>query len=79
MKDKKSKGENYLSEKMQDKMRYFLQDHSPERVSRNLRKVLIDYLRSQQAGLPLEWDEILNDLESLFDLLDVAAREKRLQ
>ena len=78
MKDEKNKDENYLSERMQDKMRYFLQDHSPERIIKNLRKVFIDYLRSQQAGLPLEWDEILNDLESLFELMDVAAQEKKL-
>ncbi len=72
-----SKDNNVLSKKLTDRMRYFMQDHSPERVAKNLRKVFIDYLRSQQAGLPVEWDEILNDLESLFELLDVAAEEKK--
>jgi len=68
-----------LSKELADKMRYFIQDTSPARVSRNLRIVFFDYLRNQQEGLPMEFDQILNDMQNLFELLDVAAKEKKLK
>ena len=58
-------------------MRYFIQDHSPERISKHLRIVFLDYLKMQNIGLPTDFDNILNDVEALFDLLDVIAEEKK--
>ena len=68
---------NKLSKEFKDRMRYFIQDHSPERISKHLRIVFLDYLKMQNIGLPTDFDNILNDVEALFDLLDVIAEEKK--
>lgn len=57
-------------------MRYFLQDHSPERIDKNLRLVFFDYLRNQREGLPTEFDEILDDIEALFIMIETMRNEK---
>ena len=74
-----SKDKNGLSQELADKVRYFIQDTSPARVSVNLRAVLFGYLRDSREGLPIDLDMILDDMEALFELLDVAAGEKRLK
>ncbi len=74
-----SKDKKGLSKELADKVRYFIQDTSPSRVCKNLRVLLFGYLRNQAEGLPVELEEILNDMESLFELLDVAAEEKKLK
>jgi len=73
------KNKNKLSKELTYKMRYFIQDTSLARVSQNLRTVFFDYLRNQREGLPAEFDGILNDMEALFELLDVAAEERNLK
>ena len=73
------KDKNGLSKELTYKMRYFIQDTSLARVSQNLRTVFFDYLRNQREGLPAEFDGILNDMEALFELLDVAAEERNLK
>lgn len=60
-------------------MRYFIQDTSPARVCRNLRVVLFGYLRDAREGMPVYLDLVLDDMEALFELLDVAAEEKNLK
>ena len=74
-----NKDKNGLSKELADKVRYFIQDTSPSRVSKNVRALLFGYLRNQAEGLPIDLEEILNDLEALFDLLDVAAEEKKFK
>jgi hypothetical protein len=74
-----SKDKNGLSQELADKVRYFIQDTSPARVSVNLRAVLFGYLRSAREGLPIDLDIVLDDMEALFELLDVAAGERRLK
>ena len=74
-----SKDKNGLSQELADKVRYFIQDTSPSRVSCNLRAVLFGYLRSAREGLPVDLDVVLDDIEALFDLLDVAADEKKVK
>lgn len=71
------KKQEIFSEDLLDKFRYFLQDHSPERISRSLRKVFLDYMRQQTAGLDVEFDAILDDMEALFDLLDVCSERPK--
>ena len=68
-----------LSKELADKMRYFIQDCSPARVSTNLRGVFFDYLRNQREGLPMEFDQVIDDMQNLFALLDIAADEKKLK
>ena len=74
-----SKDKKGLSQELSDKVRYFIQDTSPARVNLNLRAVLFGYLRNAREGLPLDLDIVLDDMEALFELLDVAAEEKRLK
>ena len=46
-------------------------------MSRNLSKVFLDYLRAQETGLDVEFDMVLNDVESVIDLMDFAADETK--
>lgn len=64
-------GKSIITEELMEYFNLFLQDHSPERISRSLRKVFLDYMRQQTAGLDVKFDAILDDMEALFDLLDV--------
>jgi ferritin len=70
---------NNFSQEFLDGMRYFLQDHSPERIDKNLRLVFFDYLRNQREGLPIEFDEVLNDIEALFVLIQTMRNEKAVK
>ena len=68
---------NKLSKEFKDSMRYFTQDHSPERMSKHVRIIFLDYLKMQNLGPSKDFDLILDDVESLFYLLDTIAEEKK--
>ncbi len=68
--------DNKFSKEFLDGVRFFLQDHSPERIDKNLRLVFFDYLRNQREGLPTEFDEVLDDIEALFTLIEIMRNEK---
>jgi len=68
-----------FSQEFLDSLRYFLQDHSPKRIDKNLRLVFFDYLRNQREGLPTEFDEVLNDIEALFALIETMRNEKTVK
>ena len=68
--------DNTFSQEFLDGLRFFLQDHSPERIDKNLRLVFFDYLRNQREGLPTEFDEVLDDIEALFILIETMRNEK---
>jgi HEPN domain-containing protein len=70
--------EKALSPELNEELVKFFEVHPPRRVSRNLRRVLLDYLRDQlETGSPLFIDELLWDMYDLFDLLDIATTETR--
>lgn len=71
------KNKNGLSKELANKVRHLIQDTSPARISRNLRAVLFGYLRSASEGLPVDLDVVLNDMEALFEFLDIIADEKK--
>ena len=71
------KDKNGLSQELADKVRYFIQDTSPARVSLNLRAILFGYLRNAREGMPVDLDIVLDDMEALFELLDIITDEKR--
>jgi hypothetical protein len=55
--------------------RYFATHHAAK-LSRNLRCMLLDYLAHElRIGVPVYTDELLWQLQELFDLLDLAAQE----
>ncbi len=67
-----------LSPILKHQLRQFCENHYPDRVSRNLRRMLLDYLDNElQIGIPNYLEELLFQLNDLFDLLDVAAEETR--
>lgn len=43
----------------------------PNRVSKNLRRLVFAYLETSHANLPTDFDEMLFDLDQLFILLDI--------
>ena len=48
----------------------FFSDITPHKFSRNLRNLLLDYLSQNINCLPVDFDATLNNLNSLFALLD---------
>ncbi len=66
-----------LSEDFLNQIRYFIQDKDTQRVSRNLRMVFFYYLRFQASGLPLAFDEIMNDIEATIELLEAISRREK--
>ncbi|MBD3749859.1 MAG: hypothetical protein IE931_10210 [Sphingobacteriales bacterium] len=55
----------------------FVETVPPARLSRNLRKIFMDYLNFNIGFQAFDIKEILFDLEQLFDLLDMAIKETR--
>lgn len=55
----------------------FLDCAKANRLSRNLRFMLLAYLKRHKNGFPLFHDDLLNDLELLFYFLDEASHEQR--
>ena len=60
-----------------DQINQFLQDHSVKGLGKSLRLVLFGYLRNMKEGLPIEFDEVIDDMEVLFELLDLMQVEKK--
>ncbi len=67
--------ERVLSTKLQQEFVTFVEYAPAARLSRNLRKMFMDYLAAQHVGLPVEFDDMLSDLYWLFHLLDVLEDE----
>jgi hypothetical protein len=64
-----------LTAKLREAVIDFLNYHPAKRLSKNLRRLLIEYLRHQGAMESIYLPETLKDLEGLFDLLDVVEEE----
>ena len=48
----------------------FVSDCAPFRFSRNLRKLILDYISQNKDYLPVDFDIYLLDFNNLFELLD---------
>lgn len=71
-----SKIHKKLSPTLKHQVRQFCETHYPGRVSSNLRRMLLDYLDNElRIGIPVYLDELLWQLNDLFDLLDLAQQE----
>ncbi len=67
-----------LSPTLKHQLRRFCETHYPDRVSRNLRRMLLDYLDNElQVGIPVYLEELIWQLNDLFELLDTAAEETK--
>lgn len=54
-----------------DELRKVLNDFEIGRANKHLRKIFIIYLQSEHENLPIDFTEVLIDLEQLFDMLDL--------
>jgi hypothetical protein len=64
-----------LSPELQEAFINFLSHHSAKRLSRNLRRMMMEHMMYERAGQSLHHYETLEDLHALFELLDVAEDE----
>jgi hypothetical protein len=51
----------------------------PNRVAKNLRQILFAYLETSHTNLPIDFDEMLFDLDQLFQILDIIRDLKEKQ
>lgn len=76
MKLKKTKSDSpILNDKIQEALILFLEKHSPKRVSKSLRKMLIEYLMYEGSIELPHLQEMLADLDGIFELLDAVDTE----
>jgi hypothetical protein len=54
-----------------DRLKRVLNDFEIGRANKHLRKIFIIYLQSEHKRLPIDFTEVLIDLEQLFDMLDL--------
>ena len=54
-----------------DELKKVLEDFEITRANKHLRKIFIIYLQSEHENLPIDFTEVLIDLEQLFDILDL--------
>jgi len=66
-----------LSDKLLDRFKCLVEDVDAQRTSRNLRRVFFDYLRFQQGTMDTDFEEILDDIDSLISLMDAIADETK--
>ena len=59
-----------LSTSLQEEILRFMEYHPANRFNRNLRKMLLEFLMQDGAVESLYLDDLLYDLEGLFQLLD---------
>lgn len=65
-----------LPDELVGRFKSFVQDNDTHRMAVNLRKVFFDYLRFQKGNLDTEFDEILNDIETVIDFMESITAHK---
>jgi hypothetical protein len=67
-----------LSKELVEKITNLFEDHDPSSLSKNLRRILLDYLRIElRSSVPLFTEELLASIYDLFEILDLAAEETK--
>jgi len=66
-----------LSEKLVKAFHHFILYAPPERLNRNLRTLLIEYIGDNYEFLPPDFNRWIDDMSLLFDLLDIAVEETK--
>ena len=69
-KDKHAFKQKESNDGLQTAALQFIADCTPFRFSRNLRKLLLDYISQNKDCLPIDFDVYLLDFNNLFELLD---------
>jgi hypothetical protein len=66
-----------ISKKFKKELRDFFEYHPAKRVNRNLREVFMTYASYSLDVVPLNMSDIIWDLQSLMELIDVAEDETK--
>lgn len=69
--------ERIVNERLAKAFHHFMLYTPPDRLSRCLRTLLIEYIAHNKDFLSAEFDRWMDDLTLLFDLLDKAGKETR--
>lgn len=59
-----------------DIIQQFTEQHSARRMYQSLVKIFIDFVRFQKDGMPTNIYTLLNDIEALFELLEIMERHE---
>lgn len=65
----------HISKTLKKEIAVFFEYVPPGRLSRNLRDMLLDYLYLVQDSSKINMEDLLPDMQLLFELLDIAADE----
>ena len=61
---------NLVNPKLISALTVFLDASPPLRLSKHLRRILLDYISREKDCLPIDFDVYLSDLSNLFEFLD---------
>lgn len=64
-----------ISPRLQEELQVLIGSVPPLRVSRHLRELFMSWLKQGEAGLPLDYEDFLLDMECLFEFLDALIDE----
>ena len=64
-----------LSLGLQEEVLQWIELAPPRRTLRHLRKMLISWMLREQSGFPTDFEEMITDLDCLFELLDSIQEE----
>lgn len=68
-------GNNPISDDLLKAFEYFMNTTPPERLSRIVREMFMDYLIHHHEMLPVDFENWVMDLTHLFDLLEKVSAE----
>jgi hypothetical protein len=54
-------------------LEHILDTTYPNRVAKNLRRIVFAYMETSHTNLPIDFDEILFDVDQLFLILDIVS------
>ncbi|MDR3716666.1 MAG: hypothetical protein P4L51_27990 [Puia sp.] len=64
------RGKPLLSPAIQEEILQWIELAPPRRTLRHLRKMMIAWMLREQSGFPVDFEEMITDLDCLFELLD---------
>jgi hypothetical protein len=66
-----------FNEELLNQIRSYIKDNDALRASRSLRRVFFDYIRFHHDDEPVDFEDTLDDVENLIELLElIAVRDK---
>ena len=66
-----------FKEDLLNKFRYFIEDNDGNKVARTIRMVFFSYLKFTQGNLDVDFSELLDDVESVIQLMELIGDERQ--